>query len=388
MLFCHNSPMRILHIYKDYAPVMGGIENHIALLAQAQRAQGLDARVLVTNTGTETVETTIDGVPVTKTGRQLNISSAPISLAFYPKLRELEAGIDITHAHLPYPPGEVAHMLLGRSRGLVLSYHSDIVRQKVLGTLYSPILRLLLRQADAISVSNPTYIRTSPFLARVAEKCRVIPFGIDLNAFAATSEVLASAAATRARYAPKPLLVFVGRLRHYKGLNVLIDAMRQIDAHLLVVGAGMMEAEWRGQSASLGLDERITFLGDLTDAEKLPLLHAADLFVLPSNNRAEAFGIVLIEAMACGLPLISTELGTGTSFVNEDGKTGLVVPPNDPAAMATAINHLLADEPLRRRMGEVALARAQNEFNVKTMAARMLELYENVLSTKNSYKNS
>jgi rhamnosyl/mannosyltransferase len=187
----------------------------------------------------------------------------------------------------------------------------------------------------------------------------------------------------RARYAPKPLLLFVGRLRHYKGLNVLIDAMRTIDAQLLVIGAGMMEAEWRSQSTSLGLDERITFLGDLSDADKLPILHAADLFVLPSNNRAEAFGIVLIEAMACGLPLISTELGTGTSFVNQHEQTGLVVPPNDPAAMATAINRLLADEALRRHMGATALARAQSEFNVETMASRMLALYQKILATKN-----
>lgn len=374
--------MRVLHIYKDYAPVMGGIENHIAILAQAQRAQGIDARVLVTNTSSETVETVIDGVPVVKTGRQLNVSSAPVSLGFYPWLRRLEAGIDITHAHLPYPPGELGHMLLGRSRGLVLSYHSDIVRQKLLGALYSPFLRLLLRQADRISVSNPTYIRTSPFLARVADKCSVIPFGINLQEFAATPARQERAAAIRAQYAPKPLLLFVGRLRHYKGLNVLIDAMQTIDAHLLVVGAGMMETAWRTQATALGLDERITFLGDLSDAEKLEMLHAADLFVLPSTNRAEAFGIVLIEAMAAGLPLISTELGTGTSFVNQHEQTGLVVPPDDAPAMAAAINRILTNEPLRQRMAAASLARAQSEFNVGTMAARMLDLYENVLATK------
>ncbi len=374
--------MRVLHIYKDYAPVMGGIENHIAELAKAQRAQGIDARVLVTNTGPQTVESTIDGVPVVKTGRQLNISSAPISLAFYAALQRMEQGIDITHAHLPYPPGELGHMLLGRSRGLVLSYHSDIVRQKMLGTIYSPFLRILLRQSDRISVSNPTYVQTSPFLARVAEKCRVIPYGIDLSTFSASPARRQAAAEIRAAHAPKPLLLFVGRLRHYKGLNVLIDAMRAVDAHLLVVGAGMMEAEWRSQATALGLDQRITFLGDLTDDEKLTLLYAADLFVLPSTNRAEAFGIVLIEAMACGLPLISTELGTGTSFVNQHEETGLVVPPNDPGALAAAINRLLADPTLRQRMSQAALARAQGEFNVTPMAARMYDLYQDVLSAK------
>jgi glycosyltransferase involved in cell wall biosynthesis len=374
--------MRVLHIYKDYAPILGGIENHIGMLAQAQRAQGIDARVLVTNTGPETVETVINGVPVVKTGRQLNISSAPISLGFYPWLRRLENGIDITHAHLPYPPGELGHMLLGRSRGLVLSYHSDIVRQKVLGTFYSPFLRFLLRRADRISVASPAYIRTSSFLAPVATKCRVLPYGINLSAFAATPAIHQVAAEIRARYAPKPLLLYVGKLRHYKGLNVLIEAMRTIDAHLLVIGDGMMEQEWRGQATALGLNERITFLGELSDAEKLPMLYASDLFVLPSNNRAEAFGIVLIEAMACGLPLISTELGTGTSFVNQHEQTGLVVPPNDSQALAASINRLLGDESLRRAMGAAALARVHSEFTQATMATRMYDLYQEVLATK------
>ncbi len=376
--------MRVLHIYKDYAPVMGGIENHIGLLAQAQRAQGIDARVLVTNTGPETVETVIKGVPVIKTGRQLNISSAPISLDFYPWLRKLEKGIDITHAHLPYPPGELGHLLLGSSRGLVLTYHSDIVRQKVLGALYSPFLRILLRRADRISVASPTYIRTSPFLAPVAEKCRVLPFGIDLSEFDATPAQRQAAAELRARYAPKPLLLFVGRLRHYKGLNVLIDAMRAIDAHLLVIGSGLMEEEWRGQAHTLGLDDRVSFLGDLSDADKLVAFHAADLFVLPSNNRAEAFGIVLLEAMACGLPLISTELGTGTSFVNQHEQTGFVVPPNDPEAMAASINRLLSDDALRQTMGAAALQRAHSEFSQASMAARTLDLYQEILATKNA----
>ena len=374
--------MRVLHIYKDYAPVVGGIENHIGLLAQAQRAQGIDARVLVTNTSAETIETTIHGVPVVKTGRQLNISSAPISLSFYGWLRRLEKGIDITHAHLPYPPGELGHLLLGSSRALVLSYHSDIVRQRVLGTFYSPFLRVLLRRANRISVASPAYIRTSPFLAPVADKCRVLPYGIDLSAFEATPEIRQVAAELRARHAPKPLLLYVGKLRHYKGLNVLIEAMQQIDAHLLVIGSGMLEEEWRWQASALGLDDRISFLGELSDADKLIALYASDLFVLPSTNRAEAFGIVLIEAMACGLPLISTELGTGTSFVNQHEQTGLVVPPGDPDALAAAINRLLGDDELRKRMGAAALARVHAEFSQATMTARMTSLYHEALSQK------
>ena len=349
--------MRVLHLYKDYAPVVGGIENHLRLLAEGLVACGIDTQVLVTNTGPTTVRTRIGSVPVTKTARLLNVSSAPISLPFYPALYRLEAGVDIAHAHLPYPPGEIGQLVLGRSRRFVLTYHSDIVRQRVLGTLYGPLLHLVLRRAHLIAVASPSYVNSSPYLSRVPEKCRVIPYGIDLTRFASTPAVEAAAAELRARYGPRPLLLFVGRLRHYKGLHVLITAMRDVDGHLLVIGSGPMESEWRSQVTTLGLGERITFLGDCSDDEVLAALHAATVFVLPSTNRAEAFGIVQLEAMACGLPVVCTELGTGTSYVNVDGETGFVVPPDDPPALAATLTRILRDDTLRRRLGAAALAR-------------------------------
>jgi rhamnosyl/mannosyltransferase len=373
--------MRVLHIYKDYAPVVGGIENHIRLLAEAQQAAGVQAEVLVTNTAARTERTLLNGVPVTKAGRLLNVSSAPVSLAFYPLLYRLEQGADIAHAHLPYPPGELGHLLLGRSRRLVLTYHSDIVRQKVLGALYEPFLWALLRRATLIAVSSPAYARSSRFLAAFPDKCRIIPFGVNLADFAATPAVCRAAADLRGRFAPdRPLLLFVGRLRHYKGLNVLIAALPHTDAHLLVIGSGPLEAEWRRQAHSAGVADRVTFWGERPDEDKIAALHAADLFVLPSTNRAEAFGIVLVEALAAGLPLISTELSTGTSYVNQHEVTGLVTPPDDPAALAVAVNRLTRDPELRRRMAAAALARGQTEFDQALMVARIRALYDEALA--------
>ena len=373
--------MRVLHIYKDYAPVVGGIENHIRLLAEAQQATGIDAQVLVTNTTPRTEQTVIGGVPVSKAGRWLNISSAPVSPAFYPLLYRLEHGIDIAHAHLPYPPGELGHLLLGRSRRLVLTYHSDIVRQKVLGALYAPFLWATLRKADLIAVSSPAYARSSRFLAAFPEKHRVIPFGVNLADFAATPAVRQAAADLRQRFAPdRPLLLFVGKLRHYKGLNVLIAALAHTDAHLLVIGSGPLGADWQRQAEQTGVTNRVTFWGERPDADKIAALHAADLFVLPSTNRAEAFGIVLIEALAAGVPLISTELGTGTSFVNQHEVTGLVTPPHDPAALAAAINRITRDDALRRRLATAALARARSEFDQALMMTRVQALYDEALA--------
>ncbi|MCC6166435.1 MAG: glycosyltransferase [Caldilineaceae bacterium] len=373
--------MRVLHLYKDYAPVIGGIENHIGELARGLRGCGIDAQVLVTSTGRATERLTLDGVPVTKAGRLLSVSSAPLSLAYYPLLYQLERGVDIAHAHLPYPPGELGQLFLGRSRRFVVSYHSDIVRQKLLGALYSPFLWQVLRRAALISVASPAYIQTSPFLSAFPEKCRVIPYGLEVDDYAATPALEKAAAAWRKSYGNRPLLLFVGKLRHYKGLHVLLDAMHQIDAHLLVIGSGMMEQPWKQKTADEGLTAKVTFLGEASDADKLIAYHAADLFVLPSTNRAEAFGIVLTEAMAAGLPLISTELGSGTSFINRHEETGLVVPPEDAPALAAAINRLLHDAPLRKQIGAAAQARARAVFSKESMLTRMIALYQEALDT-------
>ena len=372
--------MRILYLYKDYYPILGGIENHIRTLAEGLRERGAQTHVLVTNTANRTVQETIGGVPVTKTARQLDVSSAPVSLPFFPAVRRLEADMDIAHAHMPYPPGEVAHLLMGRARRFVVTYHSDIVRQRVLGALYRPFLWRVLARARLIAVSNPVYIQDSPFLRRHAAKCRVIPFGLDLARFTATPALEAEAAAWRARYGNRPLLLFVGRLRHYKGVNVLIEAMRELpDAVALIVGIGPLAAEWQAQTQAAGLADRVHFLGEQSDAAVAALYHAADIFVLPSTNRAETFGIVQTEAMACGRPVICTELGTGTSYVNQHGVTGLVVPPNDPAALAAAARRLLADQPLRLRMGEAGRRRAQSEFSIDAMLDRTLAFYREAL---------
>ena len=373
--------MRVLYLYKDYYPVLGGIENHIRMLAEGLRPLGVDVRVLVTNTGAKTVDETIDGVPVTKTGRQANISSAPISLGFFPALRRLEAGIDVAHAHFPYPPGEVAQLLLGRSRRFVLTYHSDIVKQRVLGALYRPLLWQLLRRVDLITVSNPIYIQTSPFLRPVASKCRVIHHGQDLARFKPVPASMARAATWRARYSDRPLILFVGRLRHYKGIDVLLRAMTTVDqAHLLVVGIGPMDDAWRALAQELGVQGKVTFLGEAPDEDLIALYQAADLFVLPSTNRAETWGAVQIEAMASGLPIICTELGTGTSYVNQHGVTGLVVPPNDAGTLAVAIQTLVANQELRHTLGQAGLRRASEQFSTAAMLQNMLAFYQEALA--------
>lgn len=367
--------MRILHVYKDYYPVLGGIENHLRWLACAQAQRGHDVTVLVANPqGLGTTVHEEEGVRVIRAARLATLASTPISLALPWQLARQKP--DIVHLHFPYPLGEIAQWLLHRGRATIMTYHSDVIRQQGILKLYTPLLRHILSRIDRILPTSEPYIHSSPFLNPVAGRCTVLPLGIDVERFRRPHPY---AAALRARY-EGPLLLFVGRLRYYKGLNHLIEAMKQIPATLLIVGSGPETAALGEQAYLAGVAERVRFLGEVSD-ELLPTYYqAADLFVLPSDQRSEAFGLVLIEAMAAGLPVISTELGTGTSWVNQHGHTGLVTPPGDAPALTAAILRLLADPDLRRRMGAAGQARAQSEFALSRLVDRTLAIYAEVLS--------
>jgi glycosyltransferase involved in cell wall biosynthesis len=370
--------MNVLHVYKDYAPVLGGIENHIGDLARAQARAGHDVTVLVTRPAGGTTEERDEGVRVIRAGRLATVASTPLSVALPARLAARAP--DVTHLHFPYPVGEIAHLLLGRSRRTVITYHSDVVRQAGILRFYEPILRRVLARADAIVATSPAYVQTSRFLRPVAAKTVVIPLGIALDRFAQPDGT--AAAALRRRIAPDgaPLFLAVGRLRHYKGLHVALAALPSVRGRLAIVGTGPEEAALRALVRELGLGERVHFAGEVGDLELPHWYGAADVFVSSASNRAEAFGISIVEALASGLPAVTTELGTGTSFVNQDGVTGLVVPANAPRELAAALERLGGDPDLRRRFGEAARTRAAAEFDISVMVQRVLALYSGLLA--------
>jgi glycosyltransferase involved in cell wall biosynthesis len=366
--------MRILHVYKNYAPIVGGIENHLKLLAERQAAAGHEVTVLVSNVRAKTVIETRNGVRVIKAARLAHVASTPLSLAL--PLHLARQRPDITHLHFPYPLGEVAQHLLGRSRRTVVTYHSDVVRQRMLLRFYRPLMERILAAVDRILVSTPNYLDSSEILQPLRDKCRVIPFGIDREPFLTSPPE--NAQALRATWGDGPALLFVGVLRYYKGLQYLIPALSDIPARLVIVGEGPFGAALRQQVRDLGLDARVLFAGRVSD-EALPAYYrAADLFVLPASERSEAFGLVQVEAMSSGLPVVSTELGTGTSYVNQDGVSGLVVPPRDPPALAAAIARLLRDDALRERLAHGALAHSAY-FSAERMLAEIEAIYRELL---------
>ena len=360
--------MKILHVYKDYYPVLGGIENHIKTLAEAQVAAGHQVSVLVCDPGIRTHRSTYNGVELIKAGRLFTAASMPISLS-QPWLLARHHP-DIIHVQSPYPLGEMSAWLFGGRTPFVLSYQSDIVRQKNLLKVYGPFLKRVLRRADRILANSPRYIETSPWLQPVKDKCLAVPIGIDVQHFRPP----------RTPYDGPPTLLFVGRLRYYKGLDTLIAALVELPGvHLKLVGIGPMYSDLRKQVEALNLHQRVHFLGEVDDAHLPELYHQAHIFVLPANARSEAYGIVLVEAMASGLPCISTELGTGTSWVVQHGVTGYVVPPRDPPAMAAAIRKMLADPTALVTMGRAARARVEAEFTQELMTERIMAVYQALL---------
>jgi rhamnosyl/mannosyltransferase len=254
-------------------------------------------------------------------------------------------------------------------------YHSDIVRQRRLLAAYGPFLERFLDRVDLIVTSSPDMIEHSPFLAPRAGKCRVVPFGLPQEKLTAAPGVRERAAELRAAHAGRPLVLFVGRLVYYKGVDVLVRAMAGVDADLVLIGRGPLEADLRALTSSLGMGARTTFLPAQDDAELAAWYHAADVLCLPSVARSEAFGLVQIEAHAAGTPVVSTALTTGVPFANRDGVTGLVVPPGDPAALAGALRRLLEDDALRALLGGQAQRRARREFTVPRMVAGTVEVY-------------
>lgn len=375
--------MRVTMVNKYFwPPHVGGVEQVVNMLATGLAAlPGMDVRVVVANGGRETVREEHEGVDVLRLGRLFELASTPVALGMPGELRRAGSGTeraDIMHLHFPYPWGDVSWLLARPGVPTVMTYHSDIVRQRRMLAFYRPVLDAVLRRVDRILVSSPQLVEHSPFLAPVAEKCVVIPFGIPTERFAPAPGLLARAAELRSAH-DRPVVLFVGRLVYYKGVDVLVRAMADVPADLVCIGRGPLEPELRELASGLGIADRVTFLPPQPDEELAAWFRAADVFCLPSVARSEAFGLVQIEAHASGTPVVSTDLPTGVPFANKDGVSGLVVPPGDSGALAAALRRLVTEPDLRARLGEQARERALAEFTVERMVRDTVRVYEDVL---------
>lgn len=373
-----------MQVNKLYYPHIGGVEKHVKDVAETL-ATKVDMQILVANTTRAQSQETINGVNVTRVPSWSVIQSAPLAPGFYSTIRESSA--DIYHLHFPNPVGELAYLAAGAPGKLVVTYHCDIIRQKKLLRVYGLFLKKLLRRADTIMVSSPNIIKSSPWLRPVSGKCQVIPFGIDVTRFQLNDVISSQAKAIRERFG-SPLILFLGRLIYYKGINFLIEAMKTIDAQLIVAGEGQLEQELRQQALDMGVSDRIHFVGSVSEKDLPAYYYASDLFVLPSTEESEAFGFVQLEAHACGVPVVSTNLPTGVPYANKDEFTGLIVPPADSPSLASAINRLLKDDVLRHRLGTQAKKRVEESFSLEAQGEAVLKIYRETLRSSSPGKRA
>ncbi|HZC46977.1 MAG TPA: glycosyltransferase [Candidatus Acidoferrum sp.] len=369
-----DSRINVLHIGKFYPPHMGGMETHLRTLCLELR-KTMNVRALVANDKRRDEDSIIDGVNVSRLAIHFNIAGAPVCTTMAWKLRRASA--NIVHVHLPNPAGIVAVLASGYKGKLIATWHSDVVRQRRLAQIFAPIQRRFLRACNAIIATSPNYLESSHDLSSFIDRCHVIPFGIDADQFQRVDP--AAMRAIRERY-PGPLLLAVGRMVYYKGFEYLIRAMRDIKATLLLIGDGPLRHSLENEARALGVAKRVIFLGALTDINAY--YHACDIFVLPSVTRNEAFGIVQLEAMACGKPVVNTRINSGVPFVSLDGVTGITVPPCDVEALRHAINRLLADSHLGARYGNAGRKRVDDLFSSGTMLRSTRDLYESVVAAR------
>jgi rhamnosyl/mannosyltransferase len=367
---------KVLHVGKFYPPHMGGIETHLEALC-GELTKLFDLRVVVSSDNSSASQEMLDQVPVSRVPTRLTFASTPLCPGMPAEIRNAEA--DLVHIHLPNPMAVLAYLASGHRGRLIVTYHSDTVRQKILGALFEPLLHRALRQSSAIIATSPDYRRTSTVLARYQDRCHVIPYGIALEQFEQCDP--AAVARLRQKFGER-LVISVGRLVYYKGFEYLIQAMSRVNGRLLLIGDGPLRGKLEELADSIGVRDKVIFAGEIQNQDVIPYYHAADVFALASVARSEAFGIVQIEAMAAGLPVVNTKLDSGVPFVSLHEQTGLTVPPQDPEALAAAITRLLDDPALRARYGQAARLRARREFSLETMTSRVTGLYHEVLNSR------
>jgi rhamnosyl/mannosyltransferase len=364
--------LRILEVNKAYHPHIGGIETLVKQYSEELGAIcGADVKVLVCRDGRgRTSRETLNGVSVTRAGSLGTYFKCPISFSFIRLFRKMAKKADVVHIHLPFPLADAAALLSGYKGRIVVSWHSDVVKQKKLMLVYKPFMRWLLKRADAVIVATEGHINGSEHLPEFRKKCRIVPYGLWPEDYTSVEKAPILSGKASDKNAVK--VFFSGRLVYYKGVDVLLRAFSETkNCELFISGEGDLESELKSYAAGNGLSGRVHFLGFLSEKELRQAYMDCDIFVLPSVARSEAFGIVQIEAMACGKPVINTALPSGVPYVSLDGKTGITVPPSDEKALAEAINTLVSDRELREKYGKAAAERVSSVFHEKEVIKRL-----------------
>jgi glycosyltransferase involved in cell wall biosynthesis len=371
--------MRVLHFYKTYLPdSVGGIEQVIFQLCESGAQQGIEGQVLSLSADPKPLVMQLGQHEVHRAQLDIQVASTGFSWSVFKQFREMAAEADVVNYHFPWPFMDLVHFASHLDKPSVVTYHSDIIRQKYLLKLYRPLMNRFLASADRIVAASPNYLHTSDVLQQFQHKTRVITYGLNKAGYPQPDTERMNS--WRQTLGDK-FFLFVGVMRYYKGLHILLDALKDVNYPVVIVGAGPMELKLHAQAKALGL-RNIHFLGRLGDEDKVALLQLSYAIVFPSHLRSEAFGISLLEGAMYGKPMISSEIGTGTSYINIHNETGLVVPPSNPLAFREAMRTLWENPVLAARMGEKAEARYRRLFTADEMGRKWTALYQELLEEK------
>jgi len=368
--------MKVLHFYKTYLPdTIGGLEQSINQIARGTANLGVTTEVLTLSSTVVDRNVEVDGHLVHRCRSNFEVASTPFSASAFLRFQQMVRKADVVHYHFPYPFADILHLATRVKKPSIITYHSDIIKQKHLLKLYRPLKQRFLTSVNHIVATSPNYLASSNVLARFKHKTSVIPLGLDKATYPeACTEKLTF---WRKRLGPR-FFLFVGVIRYYKGLHILVDAARDSDYPIVIVGAGPVEVKLKEHAANLGI-KNIHFLGFLPDEDKVALLQLCYAVVFPSHLRSEAFGISLLEGAMYGKPLISSEIGTGTTYINIDKETGIVVPPSEPTALRQAMDYLWDNPEEAKAMGQRAEARYWKLFTAEQMAQSYVTLYKKLL---------
>jgi len=374
--------MRVTHAYKIFRPdIEGGIPAVMSQLAQL-RDCGDQVSVLTVSPNGPARQFELDGTPISAHRSFGEISSMPIAPQFPFALKRAARQCDVLALHAPFPLNDLG-MALGvpDDTAVVVHWHAEILGRKAVMPLVAPLVRRTLARADRIVVSDQSIIDGSPFLAPYASKCVIVPYGIALGEWSdLTDSVKKQADALRAKH--QRLVISMGRLVPYKGFPVLLKALQRIDGEAVIVGQGSEYQRLQELAAEFGVANRLILTGFLPRDAMKAWLHAAKAFVLPSVTTAEAFGIVQIEAMAAGLPVVNTSLPTAVPTIARDGLEGFTVAPNDSDALANAVNWLLNDPALADRFGAAGRTRVDAEYSEAVFLRRIRQVYVDALESR------
>jgi rhamnosyl/mannosyltransferase len=370
--------MRILQVGKFYPPAPGGIETAIRALSEGLVAAGNTVTTLCFSESMNRSEETIGGVRVIRIPNFATLFSQPLNPKIFAELRKLAENADLVNLHMPNPLAEVASLALPGRIPIVVTYHSDVIRQRALLPFYKPVAKTMLTRARKIIVGSRFLRDDSSVLRAFSSKCAVVPYGLSPGEFVVTPSIETKTAALEKEHAPFAL--FVGRLVPYKGLEYLIRAQAASGVNVVIAGDGPLREELEKLAKESGA-KGVRFLGRV-DGETLAALYRSCLaLILPSVAKTEAFGLVQVEAMAWGKPSIVSRLDSGIIEVNEEGKTALFVPPRDSGALSVAIRALAEDASLRETMGKAARQRFEEKFDPRGMIDSYLKIYRESTSS-------